>query len=76
MDVVFEMVREDMTTLGAMGTSPTVDMRKLFGTLKDAQAFAEEDYGNKIHWTQVSPTYASSGDLRYVMYCIYARDVN
>ena len=75
MDIVYEMVREDMTTLGAMGTSPTVDMRKLFSTMESAQEFAEEDYGNKIHWTQVNSTYASSGDLRYVMYCIYIRNV-
>ena len=76
MDVVYEMVREDMTTLGAMGTSPTVDMRKLFTSMESAKAFAEEDYGDKIQWTLVGDTYASSGDLRYVMYCIYIRKLD
>lgn len=73
--IVYELVIEDMTTLGAMGTSPTVESRKLYASVNLAQLNAKMHYGNEIEWERVSRspergTYWTSGDLRYVMYTI------
>lgn len=71
---VYELVIEDMTTLGAMGSSPTVKSSVPYGTLKKAQDVAVNDYGDKITWSQ-ERNYWSSGDLSYVMYTIYKTKV-
>ena len=72
---LYELLVEDMTTLGAMGTSPTTKERKMFLDPNDARAYAEADYGKDIKWTATSRGNWTSGDLSYVMYYIHVRDV-
>lgn len=72
--IIYELVIEDMTTLGAMGSSPTVKSCMPYSTLEKAQDVAVRDYGDKITWTK-QRTHWSSGDLRYVMYTIYETEV-
>ena len=72
--VIYELVIEDMTTLGAMGSSPTVKSSVPYSTLEKAQDIAAKDYGDKITWSR-QRNYWSSGDLSYVMYTIYETEV-
>ena len=79
---VYELIIEDMTTLGHIGSSPTVVSRKLYSSLGTAQAHARSDYksrendlGAEIQWTKVSATRWTSGDLMYIMYSIKAKEV-
>jgi len=82
---IYRLTIEDMTTLGAMGTSPTVKSRNLYSTPEKACAAAEEDYGKDIHWhiersasrklKSNGFSRLSSGDLRYVMYTVSAAEV-
>ena len=67
---LYELIIEDMTTLGAMGTSPTVTERKLFLEPQGAREYAEADYKDDIKWAATSQGSWTSGDLRYVMYSI------
>jgi hypothetical protein len=73
--IIYELIIEDMTTLGAMGTSPTVKERKLFLNPNDARTYAEADYEKNIKWTALRKGSWTSGDLSYVMYVIHARTV-
>ena len=73
---LYELTIEDMTTLGHMGSSPTVKERKMFLDPNDARAYAEADYEKDIKWTALRKGSWTSGDLRYVMYSIHAREVN
>jgi hypothetical protein len=73
---VYELTIEDMSTLGAMGSSPTVTETKLFANLENAQAYAEKDYGKPITWEHYTKRGWTSGDLMYVMYYIRIRTVN
>ena len=70
---LYELIIEDMTTLGAMGTSPTVTERKLFLDPQGAREYAEADYKDDIKWAATSQGSWTSGDLRYVMYSIKRR---
>jgi len=72
---LYELIIEDMTTLGAMGTSPTVTERKMFLDPNDARAYAEADYEKDIKWTATGRGNWTSGDLSYVMYTIHVRMV-
>lgn len=72
---VYQLLIEDMTTLGAMGSSPTVTSRKLYSSLGTAQTHARIDYQKDITWTKLSSGSWSSGDLMYVMYTIRAIEV-
>ena len=73
--MIYELIIEDMTTLGAMGSSPTVKERKLFQDQHDAKAYAVADYGDKIKWTGYNGDNWTSGDLSYVMYTIHGKTV-
>ena len=73
--ILYELTIEDMTTLGHMGSSPTVKERKMFLEPNDACAYAEADYEKDIKWTTTGRGNWTSGDLSYVMYTIRARDV-
>lgn len=70
---LYELTIEDMTTLGAMGTSPTVKERKMFLDPNDAREYAETDYEKDIKWTPLREGCWTSGDLSYVMYSIRQR---
>lgn len=72
---VYELVIEDMTTLGPMGSRPTVKSAVPYSTLEKAQDVAVRNYGDKITWSK-QRTHWSSGDLRYVMYSIYEIEVS
>ena len=72
---LYELTIEDMTTLGHMGSSPTVKERKMFLDPNDARAYAEADYEKDIKWTALRKGAWTSGDLSYVMYSIRARSV-
>jgi hypothetical protein len=67
---IYQLTVEDMSTLGAMGSSPTTTEVKPFSTLAKAKAYAEKDYGKKITWEKYTKNSWTSGDLRYVMYYI------
>ena len=73
--VVFELVIEDLTTLGHMGSSSRIKETKLFATAKNAQAYAEADYGKKIKWSGYRYNNWTSGDLSFVMYTVRERTV-
>ena len=73
---LYELTIEDMTTLGHMGSSPTVKERKMFLDPNDARAYAEADYEKDIKWTALRKGAWTSGDLSYVMYSIHAKEVN
>ena len=73
---IYELVKEDMTTLGHMGSNPRTEYRKYFSTSKTAQDYAQADYGDtKITW-KGNGICVSSGDLRYVMYDIFTKEVD
>ena len=67
---VYKLTVEDMSTLGAMGSNPTIAETKLFSTLAKAKKYAEENYGKKITWEHYTKNSWTSGDLMYVMYYI------
>ena len=73
--MVYRLLVEDMTTLGAMGSSPTTISRDLYSTSEKARAAAAEHYDNEIAWTRIRTNYWSSGDLRYVMYSVTGIEV-
>lgn len=73
--IIYELIIEDLTTLGRMGSSSTVKERKLFLNPNDARAYAEENYEKDIKWTALGKGSWTSGDLSYVMYTIQARTV-
>lgn len=68
--ILYELVIEDMTTVGRMGSSSTVRERKMFLDPNDARKYAEKDYEQPIKWTAVRKGTWSSGDLMWVMYYI------
>lgn len=74
-ELIYELVVEDLTTLGHMGSSSTVKQRKLFKDPQKAKAYAEELYGEAIKWTGYHGDSWTSGDLRYVMYNVYGKTV-
>jgi nitrous oxide reductase accessory protein NosL len=53
---IYQLTVEDMSTLGAMGSSPTTTEVKPFSTLAKAKAYAEKDYGKKITWESIQRT--------------------
>ncbi len=69
---VYELSKEDMTTLGHMGTSPTTEWEKLYSTLEAAEIAGLADYKKygKFRWTKMRDGRWSSGDLLHVMYDI------
>ena len=71
---IYELVIEDLTTLGRMGSEPRVKETKLFEKANDAKAYAEADYGKSIKWKGYSDR-ITSPDLSYVMYIIWRREV-
>ena len=71
---LYELIIEDMTTLGAMGTSPTVTKRKMFLEPQGAREYAEADYEGDIKWSATGFGSWTSGDLSYVMYSIIRRE--
>jgi len=73
--ILYELTIEDMTTLGHMGSSPTVKERKMFLYPEGARTYAEADYEKDIKWTALRPGAWTSGDLMHVMYSIRARIV-
>ncbi len=73
--MLYELVIEDMTTVGRMGSSSTVRERKMFLDPNDAREYAEKDYEAKIKWTPVSKGTWTSGDLMWVIYYIRVRVV-
>ncbi|MCK5644999.1 MAG: hypothetical protein KAJ19_29635 [Gammaproteobacteria bacterium] len=74
-ELIYELVIEDLTTLGHMGSSSTVIGRKLFSDQLKAKAYAEKNYGEKIKWTGYNGDNWTSGDLSYVMYSIHGKTV-
>lgn len=69
------LVSENLSGLGGpMGSGHTsINFRKYFKTLKNAQIFAQEDYGRSIiNWKTKGneSNYFTSGDLGFVMYSI------
>ena len=68
--ILYELVIEDMTTVGRMGSSSTVRERKMFLDPNDAREYAEKDYEASIKWTPVKKGTWCSGDLMWVMYYI------
>lgn len=73
---LYELLIEDLTTLGHMGSSSTLKERKMFLDANDARAYAEADYEKDIKWTALGKGSWTSGDLSYVMYTIQSREVN
>ena len=73
--MVYRLLVEDMSTLGAMGSSPTTKSRNLYTTPEKAKAAAVEDYGSEIKWTRMRKDSWTSGDLRYVMYSVSGIEV-
>ncbi len=73
--ILYELTIEDMTTLGHMGSSPTVKERKMFLDPNKAREYAEADYEKAIKWTALKKGAWSSGDLSYVMYTIRQREI-
>ncbi len=78
----FELVCQDLTSLGGrMGTEMTSDIfRRAFGTLKNAQKFAEKDHEkrddhNEIRWKKDGRDQWYSGDLLGHDYTITAREI-
>ena len=71
---VYKVRSDDLTQLGAMGSSPGINWTRLAKDLKTAKKLAEDDYLNKIKWSKQSD-YWTSGDLRYVMYTIHKEKV-
>ena len=74
-ELIYELVVEDLTTLGHMGASSTTKERKLFKDHRKAKEYAVELYGEEIKWTSYHGDSWTSGDLRYVMYNIYGKTV-
>ena len=72
---LYELIIEDMTTVGRMGSSSTVRERKMFLDPNDARTYAETDYENSIKWHASAKGCWSSGDLMWVMYRIEQRIV-
>ncbi len=72
---VYELLIEDLTTLGHMGSSSTVKERRMFIEPNQCKIYAEINYGKDIKWTKLSSGSWTSGDLRHVMYSIRARTV-
>lgn len=70
--VLYELVVEDMSLNGHMGSGSTVRERKMFIDPNDARDYAEKDYENDIKWTKVRNSTWSSGNLVWVMYYIQA----
>lgn len=73
--IIYELIIEDLTTLGRMGSSSTVKERKMFLKPNVAREYAEADYEKDINWTALGKGSWTSGDLSYVMYTIQARTV-
>lgn len=67
---VYELEIEDLSTLGAMGSSSTVVYTKLFSTLKKAKKHAQKQRNKKITWKKYKKNHWTSGDLTYVAYNI------
>ena len=72
---LYELIIEDMTTVGRMGSSSTVRERKMFLDPNDAREYAEADYEQSIKWHATAKGSWSSGDLMWVMYNIRVRIV-
>jgi len=72
---VYQLLIENMTTLGHMGSSPTTISRNLYSSLGTAQAHAKLNYQKDIIWTKLGAMSWSSGDLIHVMYTIRAIEV-
>jgi hypothetical protein len=73
--ILYELVIEDMTTVGRMGSSSTVRERKMFLDPNAAREYAEKDYENSIKWTAIRKGTWTSGDLMWVMYYIRSMTV-
>ncbi len=73
--ILYELVIEDMTTVGRMGSSSTVRERKMFLDPNDAREYAEADYEDSIKWHATAKGSWCSGDLMWVMYNIQVRIV-
>ena len=72
---LYELIIEDMTTVGRMGSSSTVKERKMFLDPNVAREYAEADYNESIKWHATGKGSWSSGDLMWVMYNIQLRIV-
>lgn len=72
--IVYELTKEDLTSLGAMWAKPTFVWRKLYSEIGFAQSAGSIDYGDIIEWEK-EDTWWTSGVLQSVMYTIEAIEV-
>lgn len=76
--MVYELMKEDLTTLIRMGDTGKVTRREYFMSMESAKAAAESDNGSPIDWKESHPeenSYVSSGDLGSHLYMIYPIEV-
>ena len=70
--VLYELIVEDMSLNGHMGSGSTVRERKMFVDPNLARAYAENDFEKSIKWTKIRNSTWSSGNLMWVTYLIQA----
>ncbi len=69
---MFELESKDLREVGMQMPHIRSNCRRYFSSLEKAKEAAEKDYGKGIEWKMSGDLSVSSGDLRYVMYCIKA----
>lgn len=67
---IYKLTSENLSNLGRMGDTPSINWVKYFSTSDKAEIYAEGDYGGRIFWARHNNGITSSGDLSHVMYTI------
>jgi len=66
--VIYKLTKLDMSSVGHMGSSPTLVWEKMFSQLGYAKGSASQDWGTPVIWEFTKPAYWTSGDLLTTMY--------
>lgn len=68
---IYKLVKEDLSSLGHMGSSSTIVGTDYFDSLNKAKAHAVKDNKASISWEKSGVKRWDSGDLRSHMYVIH-----